>query len=68
MFSLVDGYVGRGTIAREYSRSTQVNMPASAAHRHGWTCSGHPRLWFNARRKNVDARDERGHDEDRSLG
>jgi hypothetical protein len=36
--------------------------------RHGRTRSGHPRLWFDAHLKDVDARDERGHDEDRSLG
>src|SRR5579862_1983410 len=51
-------------------------MPPSAAHRHGRTCSGHPRLWFDAHRKVVDARDigersdavlrtaMRGHDEE----
>jgi hypothetical protein len=39
-------------------------MPPSTAHRHGRTCSGHPRLWLAARLKDVDARDERGHDEE----
>jgi len=36
-------------------------------HCHGRTCSGHPRLRFDARLKDVDARNERGHDETRSL-
>jgi hypothetical protein len=30
-----------------------------AVHRHGRTCSGHPRLWFDALCKDVDARDAR---------
>jgi hypothetical protein len=30
--------------------------------RHGRACPGHPRLSFLARCKDVDARDERGHD------
>ena len=32
-----------------------------ALHRHGRTCSGHPRL-FSGATKDVDARDKRGHD------
>ena len=40
----------------------------AAAHRHGRTCSGHPRLWFDAHHKDVDARDERGYDGRCSLG
>src|SRR5579862_256867 len=51
-------------------------MPPGAAHRHGRTCSGHPRLWFGASRKVVDVHDidersdavlrtaMRGHDEE----
>jgi hypothetical protein len=57
-----------------------VNMPANTAHRHGRTCSGHPRLWLAAHLKNFDDRDigersdavlrtaMRGHDEESSLG
>jgi len=30
---------------------------------HGRTCSGHPRLYLLQGRKDVDARDKRGHDE-----
>jgi len=31
-------------------------------HRHGRACPGHPRLALPAGLKDVDARDERGHD------
>jgi hypothetical protein len=65
---------GKSPVAQALQPQTpSLPFPASGGgithpHRHGRTCSGHPRLWFAARLKDVDARDERGHDENRSLG
>jgi len=52
------GEIRGGIDASRQSRIALRSIQATlAAYRHGRTCSGHPRLWFDAHLKDVDARD-----------
>jgi hypothetical protein len=57
--------IGRGLDMAPYTTVEVDNTKRS--YRHGRACPGYPRLTAATRKKDVDARDKRGHDVDRLV-
>ena len=56
-----------GVVLKDSKDGTTWEIARSTLNRHGRACPGHPRLALLEGCKDVDARDERGHDDGVSL-